>query len=83
MADENGRESGYERFFIMAPDTASNVPMVELRERHWKDVPMMEGKVVDDELELPMAYEPLRTEDLCEELGRVPYDGVMLIARAS
>ena len=83
VAVKNGRESGYEGFFITAPDTVSNVLTIELSERYWKDAPMIEGKSVDDELELPMAYEPLRTEDLCEELGRVPYDGVMLIARAS
>nr|VWO96450.1 Nucleoside-diphosphate-sugar epimerase [Ganoderma boninense] len=44
VAGEDGRWSGHERFFITAPDTASDVPTVELYERYWKEVPIKEGK---------------------------------------
>ena len=44
VAGENGKWSGHERFFITAPDTASDVPTMELYERYWKDVPIKEGK---------------------------------------
>ena len=44
VVDESGRWGGHERFFITAPDTASDVPTMELYERYWKDVPMKEGK---------------------------------------
>ncbi|PIL35400.1 hypothetical protein GSI_02126 [Ganoderma sinense ZZ0214-1] len=43
-AGESGKWSGHERFFITAPDTASDVPTMELYERYWKDVPIKEGK---------------------------------------
>ena len=44
VAGENGRWGGHERFFITAPDTASDVPTMELYERYWKDVRIKEGK---------------------------------------
>ncbi len=44
VAGEDGRWSGHERFFITAPDTASDVPTMELYARYWKDVRIKEGK---------------------------------------
>ncbi|KAI0682660.1 NAD(P)-binding protein [Cerioporus squamosus] len=44
VTGEEGKWSGHERFFITAPDTASEVPSVELWQKFWKDVPIKEGK---------------------------------------
>ena len=38
---------GHEAFFVTAPDTASDVPTMELYERYWAGVPIKEGKTLD------------------------------------
>ena len=44
VTDEGGKWGGHEAFFITAPDTASDVPSMELWERYWREVPIKEGK---------------------------------------
>ena len=45
VGDGSGEEwTGHEAFFVTAPDTASDVPTMELWERCWSDVPIKEGK---------------------------------------
>ncbi|KAI8980056.1 NAD(P)-binding protein [Trametes punicea] len=44
VAGENGRWSGHERFFIVAPDTSANEETVELWQTYWRHVPLKEGK---------------------------------------
>ena len=39
--------SGHEAFFITGPDTASEVPTMELYERYWAGVPIKEGKTLE------------------------------------
>ncbi|PIL35436.1 hypothetical protein GSI_02163 [Ganoderma sinense ZZ0214-1] len=41
---ERRKNDLHERFFITAPDTASDVPTMEVYEQYWKDVPIKEGK---------------------------------------
>ncbi len=44
VTGENGRWSGHERFFIVAPDTSANEDSEELWQTYWRDVPLKEGK---------------------------------------
>ncbi|KAI0671422.1 NAD(P)-binding protein [Trametes maxima] len=44
VAGENGRWSGHERFFIVAPDTSANEDSMELWQTYWRSVPLKEGK---------------------------------------
>ena len=44
VTEESGKWGGHEAFFVAAPDTASDVPTMELWARYWSDVPIKEGK---------------------------------------
>ena len=44
VSDEDSKWRGHERFFIVAPDAASERSTMELWERYWKHVPIKEGK---------------------------------------
>ncbi|KAI0368798.1 NAD(P)-binding protein [Pilatotrama ljubarskyi] len=44
VAGENGKWSGHERFFIVAPDTSANEETVELWQTYWRHVPLKEEK---------------------------------------
>ena len=44
VAGENGKWSGHEAFFIVAPDTSANEDSVELWQTYWRHVPLKEGK---------------------------------------
>ncbi|KAH9945033.1 NAD(P)-binding protein [Epithele typhae] len=44
VTGEDSRWSGHEAFFITAPDTANDLPSMELWERHWREVPIKQGK---------------------------------------
>ncbi|KAI0663896.1 NAD(P)-binding protein [Cubamyces menziesii] len=44
ITGENGKWSGHEPFFIVAPDTSANEESVELWQTYWRHVPLKEGK---------------------------------------
>ncbi|KAK1218848.1 hypothetical protein PQX77_018464 [Marasmius sp. AFHP31] len=43
VTNENGKWSGHERFFIVAPEIAHDIDSGELKEMYWDDVPVKEG----------------------------------------
>lgn len=49
VTEESGRWAGHEAYFIVAPRVACDVDSKTLRERHWPDVPIVEGKEVSGE----------------------------------
>ncbi|KAF9466470.1 hypothetical protein BDZ94DRAFT_1250986 [Collybia nuda] len=46
VTEENGRWRGHEAFFIVAPRIACDVDSKVLRETHWPNVPVIDGKDV-------------------------------------
>lgn len=49
VTDESRGWAGHEAFFIVAPRVACDVNSKTLKERHWPDVPILEGKEVSGE----------------------------------
>ncbi|KAJ8072626.1 hypothetical protein AAF712_012158 [Marasmius tenuissimus] len=48
ITNEDGKWSGHERFFIVAPEIAHDIDSGELKEMYWDDVPVKEGAEIRD-----------------------------------